>query len=47
MTTPSLTPIQLNKHTCKQGNYGDIVPKLPMRSMFVGPSGSGKNCIIN
>ena len=28
MTTPSLTPIQLKEHTCKQGNYGDIVPKL-------------------
>ena len=42
MTTPSLKPMQLTKHTCKQGNYGDIVPKLPMRSMLVGPSGSGK-----
>ena len=42
MTTPSLKPIGLNDHTCKQGNYCDIVPKLPMRSMLVGPSGSGK-----
>ena len=40
--TPSLKPIQLKEHTCKQGHYGDTVPKLPMRSMLVGPSGSGK-----
>ena len=45
MTTPSLTPIQLKhkkKHTCTQGHYGDSVPKLSMRSMLVGPAGSGK-----
>ena len=28
MTTPNLKPIELKKHTCKQGRYGDIVPKL-------------------
>ena len=42
MVTPSLKPIQLKEHTCKQGHFGDTVPKLPMRSMLVGPSGSGK-----
>ena len=42
--TPSLKPIELKEHTCKQGHYGDIVPKLPMRCMLVGPSGSGKQC---
>ena len=42
MITPSLKPIGLKEHTCKQGHYEDIVPKLPMRSMVVGPSGSGK-----
>ena len=31
MTTPSLKPIELNAHTCKQGHYGEIVPTLPMR----------------
>ena len=47
MTTPSLKPIELKEHTCKQGNYdGDIVPKLPMRSMLVGPSGSGKTVLL-
>ena len=42
MTTPSLKPIQLTEHTCKQGHYGDIVPKLHMRGMLAGPPGSGK-----
>ena len=50
MSTPSLKPIySLNKkekHTCKQGQYGEIVPKLPMRSMLVGPSGSGKTVLL-
>ena len=46
MTTPSLTPIQLKKHTCKQGYYGDIVPKLPMISMLVGPSGPCKTVLL-
>ena len=46
MTTPSSIPIQLKEHTCKQGHYGDIVPKLPMRCMLVGPSGSGKTMLL-
>ena len=46
MITPSLKPTELNEHTCKQGHYGDIVPKLPMRSMLVGPSGSGKTLLL-
>ena len=45
MTTPSLTPIQLKEHTRKQGHYGDIVPKLPMRSTLAGPPGSGKTVL--
>ena len=46
MATPSLKPIQLKEHTCKQGHYGDIVPKLPRRSILVGPSGSGKTVLL-
>ena len=42
MATPNLKPIELKEHTCTQGHYGDIVPKLFMRSILVGPSGSGK-----
>ena len=45
MHTPPLKPIELKEHTCKQRHYGDIVPKLPMRSMLVGPSGSGKTVL--
>ena len=45
--TPSLKPIQLKEHTCKQGHYGDIVPTLHMRSMLVGPSGSGKTTVLS
>ena len=45
MIAPSLQPMQLNEHTCKQGHYGDIVQELTMRSMLVGPPGSGnKQC---
>ena len=46
MATPSLKPIGLKEHTCKQGNYCYIVPKLPMRSMLVGPSGSGETVLL-
>ena len=46
MVTPSLKPIQLKEHTCKQGHFGDTVPKLPMRSMLVGPSGSGETVLL-
>ena len=46
MATPSLKPIELKEHTCSQGHYGNIVPKLPMRSMLVGPPGSGKTVLL-
>ena len=46
MATPSLKPIELKEHTCKQGHYGDIVPKLPMRSVLVGPSSPGKTVLL-
>ena len=42
LSAPKLTPIQLKQYNCKQSKYNDIVPKLPMRSMLVGPSGGGK-----
>ena len=46
MTIPSLKPTQLKERSCPQGHYGDIVPKLPMRSMLVGPSGSGNTVLL-
>ena len=46
MSTPSLKPTELKEHTCKQGHYGELVPKLPMRNMLVGPGGSGKTVFL-
>ena len=46
MTTPNIKPTELKEHTCKQSNYGDIVPKLQMRSMLVAPSGAGKTVLL-
>ena len=46
MTTPTLKPIHLKEHSCSQGHSGDIVPKLPMRRMLVGPRGSGKTVLL-
>ena len=45
--TPSSKPIEFKEHTCKQGQYGEIVPKLLMRSMLVGPSGSEKTVLLS
>ena len=45
MTAPNIKPIQLKEYTSKQSNY-EIVPKLPMRSMLVGPSGGGKTVLL-
>ena len=44
--TPKVTPTQLKEYTCNQNHYGDIVPKLPMRSMLVAPSGAGKTVLL-
>ena len=37
---------QLNEYNCNQSHYGGIVPKLPMRSMLVAPSGAGKTVLL-
>ena len=46
MSSPNIKPIELKEYTCKQSHYGDIVPKLPMRSMLVAPSGAGKTVLL-
>ena len=46
MTAPHIKPIEFKEHTCKQGHYGYIVPKPPMRSMLVAPSGAGKTVLL-
>ncbi len=45
--TPTIKPIQLKEYNCKQSKYNDVVPKLPMRSMLVGPSSSGKTVLLS
>jgi len=47
MQTPTIKPIQLKEYNCKQSKYSDVVPKLPMRSMLVGPSSSGKTVLLS
>jgi len=46
MIGPTIKPIQLKEYNCKQSKYNDVVPKLPMRSMLVGPSGGGKTVLL-
>ena len=46
MSAPKVTPIQLNQYNCKQSKYNDVLPKLPMISMLVGPSCSGKTVLL-
>ena len=46
MATPKVTPIKLKEYTCNRSHYGDMVPKLPMRSMLVAPSGAGKTVLL-
>lgn len=46
MLAPKITPIQLKEYNCKQSKYSDVAPKLPMRSMLVGPSGGGKTVLL-
>ena len=46
MNTPTITPIKLKEYNVKQSVY-DVAPKLPMRAMLVGPSGSGKSVLLS
>ena len=46
MLAPKISPIQLKEYNCKQSKYSDVAPKLPMRSMLVGPSGGGKTVLL-
>ena len=43
---PTLTPIKHIEYQCKQSKYGEHVPKLPMRSMILSPSGGGQTVLI-
>ena len=42
---PKIQPIKFEEYEVKERQY-DVVPKIPFRSVVLGPSGSGKNHII-
>ena len=39
---PKIEPIQVKEYTVKQSQY-EVVGKLPIRSVILGPSGSGRS----
>ncbi len=45
MTTPKIKPIQLKEYSNKQSKYLQV-PKLPSRTILLGPSGSGKGILL-
>ena len=42
---PIIKPIKTKEYTVKQSNYPHV-GKLPIRSIVLGPSGSGKSILI-
>ena len=38
---PTISLINHIEYECKQSKYGERVPKLPLRSMILSPSGGG------
>jgi hypothetical protein len=40
-----IKPIKLQEYTCKQSKHA-ITPKLPLRSIILAPSGSGKTVLL-
>jgi hypothetical protein len=44
-TTPTINPIALKDYEVKQSKY-NIVGKLPIRSILLAPSSSGKTVLI-
>ena len=43
--TPHIKPHNSDKHTCKQSKY-DVMTSLPVRTMIVAPSSSGKSVLL-
>ena len=41
----NIEPIKLKEYETKQSKY-DIAPKIPFRSIILGPSGSGKSILL-
>ena len=42
---PTIKPIKLKEYEVKQSKY-NVVSKLPMRAIILGPSGSGKSILL-
>ena len=42
---PKIEPIELKDYTVKQSKF-EVVPKIPMRSLILAPSGGGKTVLI-
>ena len=42
---PTIKPIKLKEYEVKQSKY-NVVSKLPMRAVILGPSGSGKSSLL-
>ena len=45
MNHPVIKPIDCKEYTSKQSKY-DVVGKLPLRDIILGPSGSGKGVLL-
>ena len=43
--TPVIKPVEVKEYIVKQSKYA-IAPKLPRRSIILGPSGSGKSILL-
>ena len=43
--TPIIKPVEVKEYVVKQSKY-TIAPKLPIRSIILGPSGSGKSILL-
>ena len=40
-----IKPMNAKEYTCKQSKFNQV-PKLPLRSIVLGPSGSGKGILL-
>ena len=43
---PDIKPIKIKEYTVRQSKYNNV-GKLPIRSLLIGPSGSGKNVLLH
>ena len=46
MSHPVIKPIDVKEYTSKQCKY-DVVGKLPLRDIILGPSGAGRGVLLS